>query len=229
MTLRLAHRGDWRVAPENSLAAMAAALRIPACDGLEFDVRGSRDGVPVLLHDASLERVQGLAAAVDSLTAAELAGHGVASLEEVLTSIVPASGAGGRDEAAFLDVELKGDPMPAVIGVLEAARGRSLDRAVVSSFEARTLRWVHEQRSAWPLWLNATAGDRSTIDLAKAIGCSGVAVEFHSIDAETMAGARDAGLTVAAWTVRARADYDRLVELGVSAVCAEDAALDGEG
>ena len=40
-TLRLAHRGDWRAAPENSLAAFLAALAIPACDGLEFDVRAS--------------------------------------------------------------------------------------------------------------------------------------------------------------------------------------------
>ena len=38
-TLRLAHRGDWRRAPENTLAAFLAALAVPGCDGLEFDVR----------------------------------------------------------------------------------------------------------------------------------------------------------------------------------------------
>ena len=52
--LRLAHRGDWRAAPENSLQALVAATRIPGCDGVEFDVRLSRDGVPVLLHDETL-------------------------------------------------------------------------------------------------------------------------------------------------------------------------------
>ena len=46
--LRLAHRGDSRVAPENTLEALLAAMRIPGCDGVEFDVRLSRDGVPVL-------------------------------------------------------------------------------------------------------------------------------------------------------------------------------------
>ena len=39
--LRLAHRGDWRVAPENSLEALVAAMRVPGCDGVEFDVRMS--------------------------------------------------------------------------------------------------------------------------------------------------------------------------------------------
>ena len=53
--LRLAHRGDWRVAPENTLEALLAAMRVPGCDGVEFDVRLARDGVPVLLHDATLD------------------------------------------------------------------------------------------------------------------------------------------------------------------------------
>ena len=46
-TLRLAHRGDWRAAPENTIAAMRPRWPSPACDGLEFDVRPSSDGVPV--------------------------------------------------------------------------------------------------------------------------------------------------------------------------------------
>jgi len=74
--LRLAHRGDWRGAPENSLQALVAATRIPGCDGVEFDVRLSRDGVPVLLHDETLRRVQRRAERVDALDAATLAEAG---------------------------------------------------------------------------------------------------------------------------------------------------------
>ena len=76
-TLRLAHRGDWRQAPENSLAALAAALAIPACDGLEFDVRASSDGVPVICHDATLERTHGRPDRVDALSAVALEALGV--------------------------------------------------------------------------------------------------------------------------------------------------------
>jgi len=106
--LRLAHRGDWRVAPENSLAAMEAALRVPGCDGLEFDVRASSDGVPILLHDPSLLRVQGVDAVPSALTAAECAEHGISNLAEVLGAI-------GCDP--FLDVELK-ERVPGAIDVL---------------------------------------------------------------------------------------------------------------
>src|SRR6266540_2630058 len=46
--LRLAHRGDWRRAPENTIPALLAGLKVPGCDGLEFDVRLSAVGVPSL-------------------------------------------------------------------------------------------------------------------------------------------------------------------------------------
>jgi glycerophosphoryl diester phosphodiesterase len=53
--LIIAHRGASAVAPENTLAAFARAMDDGA-DGIEFDVRRSRDGVPVVIHDATLQR-----------------------------------------------------------------------------------------------------------------------------------------------------------------------------
>lgn len=218
--LRLAHRGDWRVAPENTLAAMAAALALPRCDGLEFDIRGSRDGVPVLLHDASLRRVQGVDADVRELSVAQLATHEVPSLAAVLAAVGP---------EPFLDVELKGEPVPAVIGVLEAARGPALDGAVVSSFEPPTLAWIGRERPAWPRWLNALDLSPLTIAIATDAGCSGVSAEWPEIDEAGVARAHAAGLDVAAWTVRDLVTYRRLEALGVVAVCAEAEALDAGG
>ncbi len=51
--LIIGHRGASAVAPENTLAAFARALRDGAA-GIELDVRLSRDGVPVVIHDAVL-------------------------------------------------------------------------------------------------------------------------------------------------------------------------------
>ncbi|HJW21643.1 MAG TPA: glycerophosphodiester phosphodiesterase [Candidatus Limnocylindrales bacterium] len=217
-TLRLAHRGDWRAAPENSLAAMAAALALPRCDGLEFDVRSSRDGVPVVLHDPSLRRVQGIAADVADLAAVELAGHGIPSLAAVLALAGP---------EPFLDVELKGEPAPAVVHVLEAARGQALERAAVSSFEPPTLAWLGRERPGWPRWLNALDLGPLTVAVATDAGCSAVAVAWTAIDGAGLDRARRAGLDVAAWTVRELATYERLAGLGVIAICAEADALDG--
>lgn len=216
--LRLAHRGDWRAAPENSLAAMRAALANPGCDGLEFDVRGSREGIPILLHDETLDRVQGRPGRPEELSTEQLALAGIPTLADVLGLAGP---------WPFLDVELKGEPVPAVIPVLEAARGAALERTVVSSFEVETLAWLGALRPAWPRWLNAMDLTPGTVRAALDLGCRGLSVHWRTIDEAGVARASSAGLAVAAWTVRRRPTAQRLQRLGVAAICVEAAALDG--
>jgi len=217
-TLRLAHRGDWRHAPENSLAALLAAVAVPGCDGLEFDVRRSSDGTPVLAHDETLERVHGRPDRVDAMTVAALEAVGIAILADVLAAV---------PRRAFLDVELKGEHDRTVVEVLASGRGADLRNAVVSSFEPDTLERIGGLAPLWPRWLNAETLDAPVIAEALELGCRGVAVEWQSIDAGTMGLARAAGLEVVAWTVRRRATFDRLTRLGVAAACVEAAALDG--
>jgi glycerophosphoryl diester phosphodiesterase len=223
-TLRLAHRGDWRAAPENSLAAMQAALGVPGCDGLEFDVRASKDGVAILLHDPTLARVQGLVLLPSTLTAAQCAEHGISSLGEVLSAV---------DCDPFLDVELK-EPVQSAIDLLELERGRidddgrpTLRSAVISSFHSPILEWLGAQRPTWPRWLNAHDLAPGTISRATDLGCTAISAEWHAIDEDGFTRAAEAGLEVAAWTVRDPDVYRRLVGLGVIAICAEAAALDG--
>jgi glycerophosphoryl diester phosphodiesterase len=80
--LLLAHRGYHLDAPENSMAAFDAAVKL-GVDGIETDVRLSRDGMPVIIHD----RVTARKRAVADLTRSEIAadsGHAVAILPEIL-------------------------------------------------------------------------------------------------------------------------------------------------
>ena len=216
--LRLAHRGDWRHAPENTLPAFRAALAVPACDGLEFDVRATADGVPVIIHDETLGRVQRRPGRVDALPASALADAGVPTLAEVLAAAGP---------EPFLDVELKVDIGRAAVEVLAAARGPELMRTVVASFFPAALEGVARLAPDWPLWLNSRTLDANTIALAKLYGCRGVCVGWRALEARSVGLAQAAGLEVSSWTVRRRATFGRLARLGVVAVCVEGAALDG--
>jgi glycerophosphoryl diester phosphodiesterase len=100
--LVFAHRGGAALAPENTLIAFEGGLALGA-DGLELDVHLSRDGIPVVIHDKTLDRTTNGTGPVAALTAAELAaldagfsfgaadgfpfrerGHGVPTLEAVL-------------------------------------------------------------------------------------------------------------------------------------------------
>ena len=56
MTLNYAHRGYSSKFPEDTMLAFDQAVRTPGCDGISIDVQMSKDGVPVIIHDVTLNR-----------------------------------------------------------------------------------------------------------------------------------------------------------------------------
>jgi glycerophosphoryl diester phosphodiesterase len=218
--LRLAHRGDHAHVPENTLAAFEAAIARPGCDGVEFDVRASADGVAVVLHDATLARVQGRPERADSLTASQLGNFGVPTLADVLSACGP---------DAFVDIELKEDLGAAALEPIRAARGLpdgSLSNAVVSAFEPASIATVRRLAPAVACWLNVDDLEPATLHLAVALGCRGISADWRVIDARTAAAVAGAGLDLAAFTFTNRRMLVRLERLGVVAACVEGAALD---
>jgi glycerophosphoryl diester phosphodiesterase len=214
--LRLAHRGDFRAAPENTIAAFMAAMRIPGCDGVELDVRLARDGTPVILHDDTLRRVQHRDVHLRDVDVATLEAAGVPTLATALAAL----------DGAWVDVELKGDDhADATAAVLRAARGDAPANAVISSFDGPALAAMADRLPGWGRWLNAIDLNPGTLSLAVGLGCRAVAVLWGGITPASVGRARDAGLDVVAWTVRRRPTWDRLERLGVVACCVEGAAL----
>jgi glycerophosphoryl diester phosphodiesterase len=69
--LVIAHRGDRAHAPENTIEAFTKAVAL-GVDGIEFDVRMTRDGVAVLMHDATVDRTTSGRGLVREQTLAEL-------------------------------------------------------------------------------------------------------------------------------------------------------------
>ncbi len=215
-TLMLAHRGDHRTAPENTLEAFQAALRVPGVDGVELDVRRCRDGTPVVIHDPSLLRVQRRSLVVREAAVDDLASAGIPTLDAVLRAI-PA--------IRFVDVELKEDIAADVVSVLEASRGPELAAAVITSFEPAVLEAVRRLRPAWPRWLNVDAFDDVTRRTALGLGCTGVSVEWHAMSRDACAAAAANGLVVAAWTIRTRDELAEALAWEPVAICLEGEAL----
>ncbi len=141
--LVFAHRGGPRLRPENTVEAFTHGLACGA-DGIECDVRLSRDGVPVVIHDATLERTTDRSEAVESQTVTELQradaayrfapeagypfrGRGVQipTLEDVLET----------SPSALVIVELKDETPTLARRVVETIRRcHAEDRTCVGSF-----------------------------------------------------------------------------------------------
>ena len=71
MIQAIAHRGFSSRHPENTMLAFERALDLGA-DGAEFDVQLTKDGIPVIFHDESLERITGDPRLIKDLTLSEL-------------------------------------------------------------------------------------------------------------------------------------------------------------
>lgn len=229
----LAHRGLALEAPENTLLAFAKAVAI-GVSHVETDVHVSHDGVAVIAHDPSLERVAARPVRVDQLTMPELRrvelgeGQGFASLAEALD---------GFGETRFnIDVKTEGAVAPTIEAVL---RTRSADRVLLTSFsERRRLRLataipgvatsaggsgVLAARSAAlsgnrALLRRALRGARALQIPERANGIRLVTPRFlralHELDVETHV-----------WTVNDPIDMRRLLALGVDGLVTDRADI----
>ncbi|MCZ6524841.1 MAG: glycerophosphodiester phosphodiesterase family protein [Alphaproteobacteria bacterium] len=212
-----AHRGlHEEGVPENSLAAFEAALR--AGYGIELDVRLAADGVPVVFHDASLERLTGRAGPVSAFTSAELArfrlgdsDQRIPRLEEVLALV--------RGAAPLL-VEIKNPRHRA--GALEAAVWALLEGypgpVAALSFNPITLAWFRRRAPALARGHNLSAPSsrqrggraRASARLARLLARPHfISHEITSLSHRRAARIRGHGLTLIAWTVRGESEQTK--------------------
>lgn len=211
----LAHRGLHGDLKENSLAALAAVAG-SGLDGVEFDVRFSADGVPIILHDATLRRTYGDPRAASELSSETLSSLGVPSLRDAL---------GALPAELLLNVEVKEAPRDELFSLIRELRGEGAEGATFSSFDQEVLREIHERAPEWSLWLNVEQVMPSLLDQALALGVSGLSIEKGLLATGLAREVTTAGLELAAWTLRSRADREHLAHPGLTAACVEGEAL----
>ena len=229
-----AHRGGAALAPENTLVAFDAGIAAGA-DGIELDVRLARDGVPVLMHDPTLERTTNADGPVEARTAAELAALD-AGCRFARDGAFPFAGRGigvptlkavfDRYRSTELMIELKSaDPRLARSVVEEIHAARARQRVTVGSFQKGALDAVRALDPA--IRTGADMDDvRSGLDAGPGRGLPGrpvfeafqvpeVYAGLRIVTPEFVARAHDAGVAVMVWIVNLEDDMRRLLDWGV--------------
>jgi glycerophosphoryl diester phosphodiesterase len=226
--LVIAHRGASAAAPANTIAAFEKAVALGA-DGIEFDVHLSAEGVPVIIHDYTVDTTTDGSGLVSEMTLAQLkqldagthfdpafAGERIPTLEEVLRAF------GGR---LLLNIELK----------TTSKRDNGLERAVIALVEEHGLASRVLFSSFNPLSLRRAkkiaphipVGLLYSPDLELYLRRAWLAFLFphearhpeHTmVDARYMAWARRRGYRVNAWTVDDPDEMRRLIDLGVDGI-----------
>lgn len=223
-----AHRGGARIAPENTISAMEAAVNALA-DYAEIDVQETRDGEIVLLHDTNLSRVTGVDAKIWDLTYAEVSqldagikfhkkfrGEKIPSLGEVLDYC--------RGKIR-LNIELKynghnPDIVPKVVRLIE--EHDFVDFCVITSMNYSFLEQVKE--------LNPEITTGYTLAMIYGNPADLPAADFFSVkhtylNRRFVARAHLQGKKVCAWTLNYQGDMRRMIDCGVDNLITDDPEL----
>ena len=204
------HRGASDRLPENTIAALVGAIEDGA-DGVEFDVRATADGVPVLLHDRDLTRTTTGSGAIDEVTLSDLRAMSVGNGEPIPTLAEALVAMGGR---LRLDVEIKQPGIEhAVLDLLARHAGGTY---VVSSFDWGCLRAARRIDPAAPLWPLAMTCDDALFAIAAELGSRGVALAAEAVLPDSVDALSAAGLELLVWTVNDPAAARRLAGLGAA-------------
>ncbi len=225
--LALAHRGASAYAPENTLAAFNLALDMGA-DGVELDVTLTQDGVPIVIHDDTVDRTTNGRGNIKDLTLAQIQqldasfkfenyrGEKMPTLDQVLRAI---------GKRCIVNIELKSTTFKtdgieaATLSVMQDTGAYA--NVIISSFNPFALMRMAELDPRVPrgllyapnlplylrrAWLRPLA--RPT---AMHPHCS-------MITAEYVAWAHGQGLRINTWTTDEPDEMRRLYDLGVDAI-----------
>ena len=216
--LVFAHRGGAALAPENTLVAFENGVALGS-DGVELDVRASRDGRVVVHHDETLDRTTALRGPLNRLTADELRRAGVPDLATVLRVC--------RDVRVIVEIKVN-EPEFGRLVVDELRKADAIGRACVGGFRRRVLSAVRAEEPSlatsaasgevrlalyrswlrWPVMRPPYAG----YQVPETSGATRI------VSPRFVADAHRAGLGVQVWTVNDDAAARRLLGWGVDAL-----------
>ncbi len=232
-----AHRGFSYVAPENTLASYRMAIETGA-DFAECDVYLTKDGVPVLMHDGTLERTAGFKGRLRDLTleqvrqldagkwkAPKFAGERIPTLKEAIELT--------RGKLRFI-IEIKEETIaPEVLKVIQSTEIPPQD-LMIFSFSAKAVDEIAKLEPRLPTtWLVEDPGVdepawRATISRALEIRASAIGTSLQHVDPGFVRLAHECGLSVFVWTVNEPQDVKYLVRMGVDVIISDrpDMALE---
>ncbi len=221
-----AHRGASGYAPENTLRAFAVAADMGA-DGVELDVQRTRDGVLVVFHDETVDRVTHGHGRIADMTLAELrqlrvdrpfpeiTDEVIPTLEEVYTLL--------HDRGLRCNAELKNSVLPypglEEEAIAMAEKTGMADKLLYSSFNHYSMCRIKALNPAMPCGLLYNATLVKPWDYAAGLGVDALHPHFSELQVpEEVAAAHALGLEINPWTVNTEEALRAVIDAGADRI-----------
>ncbi|MCY7307042.1 MAG: glycerophosphodiester phosphodiesterase [Rhodoferax sp.] len=224
----IAHRGAGKLAPENTLAAFALGAR-HGYRMFECDIKLSQDGVPFLMHDATLERTtsgSGICGerAWSELSQLDAGGwHSRAYAGEPLPTMENVARFCLRN-GHLLNIEIKPTPgLERQTGSVVAQHAARLWHGtavppLLTSFEVAALESAQEAQPELPRGLLLQTPTTGWIETALRLGCVAIVCNYALWDESTVLQAKSAGMRCLSYTVNDAASVQHLLSLGTDGI-----------
>ena len=245
--LIIAHRGASAIAPENTLAAFRRAIEDGA-DGIEFDVRLAKDGVPVVIHDAKLSRVGRCEGNVIDFSSAQLQTLDVGSWfneknpkkydaafanEIVSTFRQTLEFLSGYKGLIYVELKCKKNEIETLVKHIceEIKKIDLLENIIVKSFKLEVIPRIRqicpEVKTAAlfaPKIMNVLRKEKNLLTLADEIGAHQVSLHYSLATGSLMKKADKKNVPLTIWTVDNPLWVKRALKLGVGAIITNNPA-----
>ena len=212
----IGHRGYSAVFPENTMTS----FRRVKSKAIEFDVRKTKDNIPIVLHDSTLERTTNYGGNVKDFTLEELekvsirnSSEKIPTLSQVLDEF--------KDEYTY-DIEIKSSNTADVVVDTIHKSKIPYENFVVTSFRWEEIDTIRKIDDKIPTGLISVIRPARAIRHAHKLGCQIVVLNHRLVSHEIVKYATDHNIDVYAYTVNDVLDIKKLLSYGVKSVITDD-------
>lgn len=227
----IAHRGASAYAPENTLSAVRRAMEMRA-EMVEVDVLLSKDGIPILLHDPSLNRTSSGQGLVTDYTLQELklldagswfsseyAGETLPTVEELLALVKGKISVNLEIKTQALTDSLEGGIVQKVVDLVRKHDMRGY--VIISSFDPRAIRQLKEYAPEIPgaILYNADLyGDKHPLDIVKDLNADAFNCSWKEIRQDWVDSLKYHKIPVNIYTVNSDSIMHQMLDMGVDGI-----------
>ncbi len=206
--LKIGHRGAKGHAAENTLASFRKAIEL-GVDMIELDIQQSIDGVPMVIHDQSVDRTTQSVGLVTDFTAKELQQLGIPSLKEVFVFI---------HNRCEINIEIKA--LSATKSVLELIDQHLFDKnkLLISSFDWNALQEARFHDDGIRIGVLTQTDLELALAFAKFIKAYSIHPHYHLLNADNVRKMRERQFKIFPWTINEPEDITFVQSLNVDGI-----------
>jgi glycerophosphoryl diester phosphodiesterase len=206
--LKIGHRGAKGYEPENSLVSFQKAIAL-GVDMIELDVYQSKDNIPVVIHDKTIDRTTSGSGLVADFTSKELQNFGIPTLEDVFNLI---------QNQCKINIEIKSFEATESILKLIASSTFAKEKIILSSFDWNALQEVRFHDNDIRIGVLTETDLDLAMAFAKFIKAYSIHPYYHLLTVENTLKLKEKNFKIFPWTVNEPEDIIFVKSLNVDGI-----------